>query len=303
MTARSLALPALALVAGCAADRDRDRNRDHGRTHPGEARAGSDDPVVARVDGVPIQASEVARQARLAHTSARAALEELVRMELLAAEARRLGHGEDADVRKEAKRASVRRFLLATFETDFTAKDVPESELHAWYEKNRHLYVHPELRKVAHALLAVSDKATPEQRRGAAERALAVRSAVTAARDAAEFRRIAEGLSNADLKVRVEEFITPRRGYTVEEFARAAFALGGPGSISGVVQSSFGYHVIYLVSVDPPVNRSFAEARSQVLEQAWPELSAQAFRRFVDDLSRRHRIVVNDAPLRGPTGG
>jgi len=295
-------LTALVLI-GCGAPRD---------SHPAAVRtpaqgggAGADDPVLARVDGVAIHASQVARQARLDKVPAREALEELVRMELLAAHARRLGYGDDPDVIEEARRASVRRYLSATFERDFTPADIPEADLVKHYQKNLRLYVHPELRKVVHALVPVQEATGAEQQRRARERALAI-AAAAAQRpiaDAAAFRALAEGFSDADLLVRVEELVTSRQGQTVEEFASAAFALGGPGRSSGVVATSFGYHVIYLVSVDPAVNLSFVLAKERVREAAWPEVRAAAFLSFMEDLSRKHQVIVNYAPLRMPSDG
>jgi parvulin-like peptidyl-prolyl cis-trans isomerase-like protein len=289
------------LVMSCACGRqEKGPPRPDTGPRPLDARAQPGDTAVALLDGTPILASEVARQARLAGTTARAALDQIVGIDLLAAEAARRGLAGDPDVCDQARRAAVRRFLEETFERDFLPESVPDADLRARYETERSRFVHPELRHVLHAVAQPPPSPTDAQRRVALERAQRVAQETAHARTPEEFRRLAESLSDDTQPVRVEELTTARHGYTVEDFARAAFAISRPGSKTGVVRTSFGYHVIYLLSIDPPADRPFADVRAQLLDEAWPELRERAFSRFMDDLVRRHRVVVHDLPAEGP---
>jgi len=259
--------------------------------------------VVARVDGVPILASEVARQARLAGASPRVALDSLIEMEVLTGEARRRGLAAAPDAIDSARRAAVGRLLEEAFERAFGSRTVPEPELLARYQQQKRRFVHPENRRVVHALAAASES-SPEAQRKAEARAHALANAATGRTlDAESFGSLARSYSDAGMQLHVEELGTARSGDTVEPFARAAFELLRPGSTSGVVATSFGYHVILLVAIEPALDRSFADARAEILAEALHELRTREFERFMADLERGHHIVVDPAPFSTPREG
>lgn len=264
----------------------------------------ADEIVVARVDGVPILASDVARQARLAGVSTRAALDSLIDMEVLVAEATRRGLAATDDAIDTARRAAVGRLLEEEFERAFLAGTVSESDLLARYRQQQRRFVQPELRRVVHALAAVSGSSPGSQRTEAEARARALASAAAAGPlDPLAFGRLAQAHSDAGIQFRVEGLGTARTGDTAEPFAKAAFELERPGLTSGVVATSFGYHVILLVGIEPAAVRSFDDARAQILDEARHELRERAFERFMRHLESGHQIVIEPAPISSPREG
>lgn len=279
--------------------------------HPGGVRADvaatvegtARDPVVARVDGVPIPVSAVARRAALAGVPADTAVAGLIDQELLVLEARRRGYDADQDVVEAVRRASVRVLLERTFERDFTPDMVTDSQLRELYDQQRYRFVHPERRTVVHALAASQSGATSEERaqsRAWAERLASDMPSTPLSPEA--FEALANRQPAEGVRVVVERLTTVRHGHTVEPFARETFALERPGSTSAPVETEFGYHVIYLVSIEPAENHAFSEVRARLLRDAWPDLRRQAFERFVGEIQRRHQVSVDDAPLGKASG-
>lgn len=276
------------------------------------SRSRADDVVVATVDGVPIHASEVAAQARKMGTDRKQALQDLIAFELLAAEAQRRGLHDAREVTQEGKRVSVQEYLAATFEKDYTKKDVPEEELRAAYEKAKARYVHPELRKSVHILIVVDDpakgpaKEPADKTLDAKARSIAnrVRELARAeAKDSASFLELAErvkteiGDAAAPLQIRAENLPPVPVNSLEGPFAEVLFRMR-PNTISEPLRTRYGWHVIYLESIDRARDLSFKAVRNEILEEIWPDQRSKAYDRFVEQLLTGHQIVRNPAPLK-----
>jgi foldase protein PrsA len=74
-----------------------------------------------------------------------------------------------------------------------------------------------------------------------------------------------------------------------EQFKTAAFALK-EGELSGVVQSSFGFHII---RVDDRRTKTLAQVHAQIAEQITTEKRRQAFNVYLLDRLRKANVVVN----------
>jgi peptidyl-prolyl cis-trans isomerase C len=88
-------------------------------------------------------------------------LDEIIKVELLAGEARRRGLHESPEVR-ERIRQILRDEVLKRIRQQMPAPaDIPESEVRAYYEKNKRDFDEPERRRVAH--IVMSDRAKAEK--------------------------------------------------------------------------------------------------------------------------------------------
>jgi peptidyl-prolyl cis-trans isomerase C len=242
---------------------------------PGPAvRPVSSEPVLASVNGSPILASDLAGQLR-AGQEPQQALRELIRRELLVQEASRRGLDRDPRVNDAQRRAMVELFIRRTFRDQLGPKQIPRELVEQAWEKNKYLYQHPELREVRYLLAKADKKSTPAAH--AAAKALAGRwraLATSRPHTPEEFMTIPrQAAPPADIAIEANPIITALRGTTVESFADATFALSRPGDVSPVVQSIYGYHVIYLVRTIPPENKTTLreaedEVRAKFLEEA-----------------------------------
>ncbi len=154
------------------------------------------------------------------------------------------------------------------------AKDiaVSEAEAKAFYQANLALYSTQERRQVAHILLE-SMGADSELE----ERAQSILAELEAG---ADFAEVAARESD-DTFSAAEGGVLPwlNRGDMEAAFEEAAFALSEEGALSGVVQTSFGYHIIKLHRFEPTVARDFAEVQGEIVQALQQE---QAYDRFFE---------------------
>jgi peptidyl-prolyl cis-trans isomerase C len=256
--------------------------------------------VVARGNGVPIVDSEVAFQSRDGK-GPRESLLALIQLELLAQEAQRRGLDKDPKVLETHRKSMVESFIRREFGEKFTKNDIPKDQLEKAYEVNRLRFDHPDLAEVAHILVLVDRKAQKDVLHRARRLAQKIRQLAVAAPIspdefsalATKIGQLAGDLHPDEFKRKAESLTTPLRGFTVDEFADAAFALKRPGQISPVVQTQFGYHIIYLKSLIPAIHRSLADATEEIRENLFEEARGIAFERWLESLMKEHRITMN----------
>jgi len=275
-------LAIFALVAGCS----------HGQASDGAVAplvAQSSDVVVATVDGRPIYAGAVAEQARARGVDRKTALADLVDAEVLAGEAARRGLDQDLHVRDETKGALVRRYLKLGFEQQTTAADVPEPLVRREYRQRLPYLNHDTYADVWHFLVPVPKGASADDKAKARARARAL-AARAKGLSLAEFQKLGhdEGLTT-------EEVVTARNGWVERPFSEAAFEqLKKPGdTTTSDVETSYGFHVLYLVKWIPAVHTTEAEAAAKIREGVFPEYEKHAFEKFVDEAMGRHHVELH----------
>jgi peptidyl-prolyl cis-trans isomerase C len=164
------------------------------------------------------------------------------------------------------------------------------------YERNRMRFDHPDLMDVRHALGLVAAKDPPE-RREAVRRRMTDFAARAHGLDAEAFKALASRMSDAEVRIKVEDVVTALEGWTVRPFADAAFALGAPGDTSPPVETKFGWHVVRLTRRIPEEHRPLEAVREELRAALWPEVRRREFARFADGLVDRHHIEVRPGLL------
>jgi peptidyl-prolyl cis-trans isomerase C len=80
-----------------------------------------------------------------------------------------------------------------------------------------------------------------------------------------------------------------RRGELPPEIERTAFALS-PGQISGIVTTSFGYHVLRLEARTPSATRSFAESRPDIESRLAEAKARLRMKQLIDGLVSQAQV-------------
>jgi peptidyl-prolyl cis-trans isomerase C len=253
--------------------------------------------VVARVNGAPILRQDLLLQMRRGQ-GRDAALRALIRQEVLAQEARRRGLARDPRVLRAQQRSLANQMIKRGFK-HFTKKDVPRELIEAAYKLNKVRYVHGEMVRVIHIIASATRRHTEDYHRRAIRLARKVRGIAAAGRlSPKEFSEIAPMVDKDDVMIHVvaspTRHIDRDRPWTVPTFTNAAFALKRPGDVSPVIQTRFGYHVIYLVGRVPPLNVTLEQADAEIRDKVFEQARKQAFERWLAQLEQKHRVVLLD---------
>ncbi len=85
-------------------------------------------------------------------------------------------------------------------------------------------------------------------------------------------------------------------GSTVEPFEEAVFKMSEVGSVSDVIQTQFGYHVVRLLKREEAVQRTFAEVKEQIIAELKKEYTERMRANF-DDTLRNQDLRADPALL------
>ena len=230
-------------------------------------------------------------------------VEGLARFELLVQEALARGLQNDAEVLASTKRALVARLMRAQLEE--AQPSVSDAEVAAYYERQKEDYVRPEQVRLSHVFLAAprTDAARVAAARAKLEPVLAQAKALPP-KDFSAFGRLARTHSeeprtqplDGDLRYRSLEVLTQDFGPEVVEAARALVA-SGPGTLSGVVQTEAGLHVLQLTGHQAAMDLKLEDVRQQITGRLTQEKRTQAWAELLSGLERRAGFSVDPATL------
>jgi peptidyl-prolyl cis-trans isomerase D len=162
------------------------------------------------------------------------------------------------------------RYLLVDVEALRAKTIVPAADIEREYNNNSEQYTTPEQVRASHILLKTEGKDDAAVKAKAEE-------LLKQARGGADFAELAKKNSDDEASAKnggdLDYF---GRGRMVPEFDQTVFAMQ-PGTISDVVKTQYGYHVIKLVDKKTATTRPLAEVRQQLNDQlAYQRAQAQA---------------------------
>ena len=159
---------------------------------------------------------------------------------------------------------------------------VDDDELQRYYEQNQKNYQAQEQRRASHVLITVdasADEATKTKARTAAEAAL------KRVKSGEEFAKVAKDLSQDPGSAKEGgDLGFFGKGVMAGEFEKAVFTLQ-KGSISNLVKTQFGYHIIKLIDIKAPKGKSFDELKGELADTYRKEEAGRIFYEFAERLA------------------
>jgi peptidyl-prolyl cis-trans isomerase C len=161
---------------------------------------------------------------------------------------------------------------------------VPEEDLKKYYKEHEKDFLLPEQIKVRHILIAALKDAKPEEKEKARIRAETVLKRLNKGED---FAKLAGEVSDDQISASKGGELAPiTLGKTnSEEFEKAAFALK-TGQISGVVATSYGFHIIKLDERQENRTAPFGEARDFIYNKLKSEMEQMKGREFIEQATK-----------------
>ena len=288
--------------------------------------------VVARVDGNAITREDVLQRAQamreqMAQMGAppppaseefyRAMVDQLIGSRLLLAEAKKRGlmpapgeveagldrlksRNPQELARQMAARGITEKALLADMTQSLAIQKlidaevkpevkVSDAEARRFYEQNPERMKRPAQLRVRHILVSVPQGAAAPQRQAARQKAESLLASIKAGGDFAAIARE----SSDDNGSRNEGGLLPwfSRGEMVPPFEKAALALK-TGETSGVVETSFGFHVLRLEDQRPAAAIPFEEAKPQIEQYLARQQARELLDRRVEALRKAAKVEV-----------
>ena len=172
---------------------------------------------------------------------------------------------------------------------------VTSAEVEVYYNENQKEFTTPEAVKARHILKKFPDNATDEQKaetKTAAEELLETVNAELAA--GAEFAELAKkhsegpsaaqggALRGGNPNLPAGDYFA--RGDMVKPFEEAAFDTLNPGEVSGLVETSYGYHIIKLEEKKAPEIRPFADAQYEIQQKLVQVSGVDKAKKIAEDL-------------------
>ncbi len=248
--------------------------------------------VVARVDGRPIGAADVAARMRADAVDARTALDALIDEELLVQEAERQGFVELPEDRRTAERIMVRS-MLRDFEEELSPESITAEEVQADFDEHGEKLQILERRDSWHILV----REPGEEGRALAESIL--RELRGAEDPRAVFDRYAgDDAPDTPFKVKAEDLPAITRKARIEDpYKDALFAAESEGVLEEVVKTSYGWHAIVLTEITPGERRTVQDLDGEIRERLSQKKRFERLVETVESLEARGLVHYNEASI------
>ncbi|MFQ6103994.1 MAG: peptidyl-prolyl cis-trans isomerase [Candidatus Glassbacteria bacterium] len=212
-------------------------------------------------------------------------LDKMIKDRIVEIYAREAGFTDDPMYLNRMHDAKMKILNEKFFLTEVREKvDVSEEEIIEYYESHKEEYVKPEEVKVRHILVETEKEA---------------QEILKELGEGKSFEDLAQDFS-IDMRTNDKGgdlgFIS--RGRTVKEIEEVAFSLG-PGEISDVVKSRFGYHIVKVEARRPESIRSLDEMRELVISEVRRIKEEERSREVMSELKKKYNVRIFEDKIGG----
>jgi len=217
-------------------------------------------------------------------------LDNLVRFEVLATEAKKRGLDQDPEVVRTMKQVMIQKLMKVEFDTRVKPEDVTEAEMKTFYDEHTTEYNKPE--EVRVSAIIVKDKATAEK--------VATEAKGPTGMDAKGFRDMVT-------KYSIDETTKARGGdlryFSVgspevpAEVVDASFKLEKTGDVAGPIATKGGFYIVKQTGRRKALVKTFDEVKKQIQNRIYRDKRTKAMEDFVTGLKNAAKITVHDDAL------
>jgi parvulin-like peptidyl-prolyl isomerase len=196
-------------------------------------------------------------------------------------------------------RASILRALLIQRVSEREVGSrcrVTEPQAAAFYHDSPARFVLPEQVRVSLITIAVDPSAAAPEWERARQKAADVAQRIAGG---AAFAALAREFSSDESRGKGGDLGFVHRGQLIDEFERALRDLK-PGGVSPVVQTIFGFHLLRLVDVRPPAQKTFADVKATIVRDLTETRCAEQAAAWSKRLRSAARIVVGSGAIGRP---
>ena len=221
----------------------------------------------------------------------KAFMENMIKFEVLAQEARRQGLDRDPQVLLELKQAMVRKMMSDELAAAVSLETIPDEEVRKYYDDNIDDYVRPEKVRASHILL--EDEATARKVAAALEKDFAKDPTHKRRIFALRARDVSKDPVTATLGGDMRFFAKPDEGGTVDpELSRLAFESADIGKMIGPFKTEKGWHLLMVTARRQRHEKTFDEVKQAITNRLSREKRSIAEFDFVAKTKAKAKIEI-----------
>ncbi|MBW6521641.1 MAG: SurA N-terminal domain-containing protein [Desulfoarculaceae bacterium] len=164
------------------------------------------------------------------------------------------------------------KYLIFPYQAQKDSIAVNDAQILAQYENDKAAYQTPEQRQARHILFKTDDNSSFEERAAQLKKAEEILARLRMGED---FATLASTYSDDPAKAQGGDLGTFSRGRMIKEFDDAVFFMQ-PNTISDIITTQFGYHIIKLEKIVPAVTQPLDEVRDAIAEKIRSEQARPA---------------------------
>jgi peptidyl-prolyl cis-trans isomerase C len=190
-------------------------------------------------------------------------------------------------------RKALEENLMVSLAIEQAARDVPvtaEADIQKFYDENPKYFEQPEQAHAAHILLRVPPNSTPEQKMEVQTRLEGIRAdienkKITFAEAATKY---SDDKGSAQKGGDLGFF---SRGRMVKPFEDAVFS-STAGTLTPIIETQFGYHLIEVIEIKPAGKMSLEEAKDKIKTYLESKTKQELVEKHVADLRAKTTVEV-----------
>lgn len=213
----------------------------------------------------------------------RSVLDQLISEKLLIQEAKNRDLEQDKDVLEQIKNTTEQILVQSLIEKEIIGKvKVDDQEALTYYEENKDKFITKEQVYLYNILVDTEEKA---------------KDILEKLKAGGDFIEIAKEQSTGPSAAQGGDLGYISKGDLIPEIENVVFALE-IGSISDIIKSEYGFHILKVTDKKPEVLKTFEEVKEEITKTLLSTKQKEAFDKLIEELKAQVTIEINEEALK-----